>query len=81
MKVYEVKKGHNETRGYVMMAVEGIEADVIKVGKILDTEFENSDYEEEGDKEGTVVYFWCVERSDVAYFRQQYKEAKKSIKK
>ena len=77
MKAYEVKKGEAEIkRGMVMMAIEGEESKVNRIDKELSKLFDGCDYEEEGDKEGEIVVFFMVDRSEKKYFMDLYKKLK-----
>lgn len=82
-RAYEVVKGRdiagNQTgdHGKVMMAIEGEPDFIAFAGKHLDkTIGGNADYQEDGKHEGEIAYFYVIDRSEKAYFMQEWKSAK-----
>ena len=77
MKAYEVKKGEAEIkRGRVMMAIEGEEAKVNEIDEVMAQMFGSCDVEEEGDKEGEIVVYFMIDRSEKKDFMNEYKKLK-----
>lgn len=78
MKCYEVKKGNDpDSYGRVMMAIEGESVRIEAAEKALVDEcFISTQCAEEGDKDGDLIIFYIVDRTDVADFRAAWKKAK-----
>lgn len=84
MKAYEtIKDDENGKRdGKIMMCIEGIESDVLKVEKLMLINWKNQFcyYNEEGYKDGTIATFFVISRLFKGDFMADYKQAKKSLK-
>lgn len=81
MKVYEIKDG-SEVRGQVMMGIDAKPEQMTKIVEYMNQEFDYAycQYEEEAEKKGEVMQCWVVSRSDVSYFRSEFKKIKQQIK-
>jgi hypothetical protein len=75
MKAYEIKKsGADIQRGRVLMAIEGSADSVAIIADMLaDDGYPSTQCAESGDKEGEIVEFFVISRSDKADFLQAYK--------
>jgi hypothetical protein len=81
MKAFEVKKGGADIQhGRVMMAIEGKDDLIAIVDKELRKQFDSCEYAEEGDAEGETAFFFMIDRTNKAYFMQQWKLAKAQSK-
>lgn len=79
MRAIEVKKdGADIKRGRILMAIDGPEAEVRKVEKILDLEFTNTRCEEDGDKAGEISISYGIDRAEKVDFMAAYKAAKRA---
>jgi hypothetical protein len=78
MKLYEVSKhGADIRRGLVLMALEGSADAVDMVAQGLGASgFPSTQCAEHGDKEGDMVEFFSVRRSDLAEFKSIYRTLK-----
>lgn len=77
MRCKELKKGDpTYDRGVICMTIDGLPDEVHRVEKVLDQEFSNTYYEEEGDKEGEVSISYIIDRNQKLYFLSAYKTAK-----
>ena len=78
MKAYEVKKGDVEIqRGRVMMAIEGAEDAVATLTKAMSFNgYASTQCAEYGDKDGEIIEYFMIARTDKADFMSTYKANK-----
>lgn len=82
MKAFEVTKGEAGIQhGRVMMAIEGKDSWIRLANATLCGQFASCDYAEEGEAEGETAFFFMIDRTEKAYFMQQWKVAKNQAKK
>lgn len=78
MKAYEVKKGEADIeRSHVMMAIEGTEAKVEEIVKLMQAEgFYSTQCSEYGDNDGDIIEYFMISRADKKDFLSSYKSFK-----
>lgn len=78
MKAYEVKKGDVEiARGRVMMAVEGAPEQVERITAELEINgYRSTKCSDVGDKDGEIIEYFMISRSDKKDFMDTYKSSK-----
>ena len=80
MKIFEVAKAEAEIqRGLIIIAIEGPQAKVESVSKIISQTYPSTNCSDMGDKEGSVIDYFCINRSDKQHFVSLYKAAKNSV--
>jgi hypothetical protein len=82
MKAYEItKQAADIQRGRVLMAIEG-EASAVEImsGLLSADGYTSTQCAEIGDKEGEIIEFFVISRSDKSDFMQVYKSLKKGKK-
>lgn len=81
MKSYEIKKGEADIRrGLVLMAIEGAQDEIRVVRCGLESSgFPSTDCGEYGDKEGDIVEFFMVRRSDLPEFKMHFRSLKHEV--
>jgi hypothetical protein len=77
MKIFEVAKAEAEIRrGLILIGIEGPQAKVESVSKIISQTYPGTNCSEMGDKEGSLIDYFCINRSDKQHFVSLYKAAK-----
>lgn len=81
MNVSEIpKNGADIARGRILLAIEGLACDVQAITEGLKQQgWKYSDCEEEGERAGDLVGFWCIDRSEKQDFIADYKNEKAKL--
>lgn len=84
MKAYEVPKGDRNEPGVrdgrVVMAVEGAEQALYAITQYLkDSQYLSTNCQEMGDKDGDIIEFFVISRTDKPHFMKLFKIAKSML--
>jgi len=80
MKIFEVPKNEAEIkRGLILIGIEGSEFEVESVTKLISKSYPSTNCSDVGDKEGYVIEYFCINRSDKSHFVNLYKTAKSGL--
>jgi hypothetical protein len=81
MKIFEVPKNEAEIkRGLILIGIEGSDFEVESVTKLISQSYPSTNCSDVGDKEGNVIEYFCINRSDKPHFINLYKKAKFDLK-